>query len=107
MKRRKKPDKRIAPEQIGNAVSKFLIDKGLSERINQSSTIDDWGDVVGTQIARVTEALSITTDGTLLIAVKTNAWMNELSLMEPELIRLLNIRGSARRVRKIRFQLKR
>lgn len=107
MRRRKKPDKRIAPEQIGNAVSKFLIDKGLSERINQSSTIDDWADVVGTQIARVTEALSITTDGTLLIAVKTNAWMNELSLMEPELIRLLNIRGSARRVRKIRFQLKR
>ena len=105
--KRKKPDKRVAPEPIGKAVSKFLVDKGLSTRVNQAGTIDDWHDVVGTQIARVTEALSITTDGTLLVAVSTSAWMNELSLMEPELIRLLNVRGSARRVRKIRFQLKR
>ena len=105
--KRKKPDKRVTPEPIGKAVSKFLVEKGLSERVNQSGTIDDWHDVVGTQIARVTEALSITTDGTLLVAVSTSAWMNELSLMEPELIRLLNVRGSARRVRKIRFQLKR
>jgi len=39
--------------------------------------------------------------------VTTNAWMNELSLMEPELIRVLNIHASARRVKKIRFELKR
>jgi hypothetical protein len=55
----------------------------------------------------VTEALSITPDGILFVAVKTNAWMTELSLMEPELIRALNLQASARRVRKIRFQLKR
>jgi predicted nucleic acid-binding Zn ribbon protein len=95
------------PEPIGRALSDFLKSKGLTERVVQASTIDDWAGVVGPQIAKVTQALSITPDGTLLVAVATNAWMTELSLMEPELIRVLNIHGSARRVKKIRFQLKR
>ena len=73
----------------------------------QANAIDDWPNVVGPQISKVTEALRITPDGTLFVAVTTNAWMNELSLMEPELIRVLNIHASARRVKKIRFELKR
>jgi len=105
--KRKKSDKRIKPQQLGVAVSQFLTEKGLDQRVVQARAIDDWADVVGPQIARVTEAVSIRSDGTLLIAVTTNAWMNELSLMEPELIRLLNIHASAWRVKKIRFQLKR
>lgn len=105
--RKKEGDKRVKPELVGHAVSNFLKAKGLSARLAQASTIDDWARVVGPQIAKVTEALSVTTDGTLFIAVTTNAWMTELSLMEPELIRLLNIDASTRRVRKIRFQLKR
>ena len=110
MKRRRimngenKPSK---PEPIGRALSEFLKSTGLSERVAQASAIDDWASVVGPQIAKVTDALSITPDGTLLVAVATNAWMSELSLMEPELIRVLNIHASARRVKKIRFQLKR
>lgn len=105
--KRKKPDKRVKPERLSVALSQYLNDKGLNQRVVQARTIDDWADVVGPQIARVTEAVSIRSDGTLLIAVTTNAWMNELSLMEPELIRLLNIHASAWRVKKIRFQLKR
>jgi predicted nucleic acid-binding Zn ribbon protein len=105
--KRKKPDRKVKPEPLSVALSQFLSDKGLNQRVVQSRTIDDWADVVGTQIARVTEAISIRPDGTLLIAVTTNAWMTELSLMEPELIRLLNVHASAWRVKKIRFQLKR
>ncbi len=105
--RRKKPDKRVKPEPLGKAVSHFLSEKGLSKRVQQANTIDEWAGIVGPQIARVTEASSITSDGTLFVSVTTNAWMTELSLMEPELIRLLNIHASAHRVKKIRFQLKR
>lgn len=102
-----KRDKRIKPEPIGGVVAEFLKGKGLAERVQQVSTIDDWAGIVGPQIASVTEAMSITPDGTLFVAVTTNGWMTELSLMEPELIRALNSHASARRVRKIRFQLKR
>jgi len=37
--------------------------------------------------------------------VKTNAWMTELSLMEPQLLRALNAKSGRQRVRKIRLQL--
>ena len=100
-------DKRIKPEPIGRVVSDFLAGKGLTLRVQQSSVIDDWAGIVGKQIAGVTEALSVTPDGTLFVSVTTNGWMTELSLMEPELIRALNTHASARRVKKIRFQLKR
>ena len=100
-------EKRVKPQPLGRVVADFLEGKGLAERVNQTTVIDDWASVVGPQIAAVTEAKSITPDGTLLVAVKTNAWMTELSLLEPELVRALNSRVSARRVRKIRFQLSR
>jgi predicted nucleic acid-binding Zn ribbon protein len=95
------------PERIAGAVREYLESSGLKQRVEQASVIEDWPKVVGPQIAKVTEPISIAPDGTLMVAVKTNSWMQELSLMEPELIRVLNIHGSARRVRKIRFRLKR
>jgi hypothetical protein len=41
------------------------------------------------------------------VAVKTNAWMTELSLMEPQILRALNSKAGRTRVRKIRLQLMR
>jgi predicted nucleic acid-binding Zn ribbon protein len=108
--RRKRPHpdaKPTKPERLNLALTDFLKTKGLRDRVIQANAIDDWPNVVGPQISKVTEALKITPDGTLFVAVTTNAWMNELSLMEPELIRVLNIHASARRVKKIRFELKR
>ena len=59
------------------------------------------------QIAAVTEPTSIAADGTLFVAVTTNAWMNELSLMEPELLRALNAKEGRPPVRRIRWLLRR
>jgi predicted nucleic acid-binding Zn ribbon protein len=106
-RRRRPEEKPLKPEPLAGALANFLKTKGLADRVIQANVIDDWANVVGPQISKVTEALSITPDGTLFVAVTTNAWMNELSLLEPELIRILNIHGSARRVKKIRFKLKR
>ena len=55
----------------------------------------------------MTEPLSVTTQGTLFVAVTTNAWMTELSLMEPELLRRLNERTGRLQIRKIRWQIRR
>jgi predicted nucleic acid-binding Zn ribbon protein len=63
--------------------------------------------LVGSQIASVTEPQSITPDGTLFVSVTTNAWMNELSLMEPELLRALNAKPGRMPIRRIRWLLKR
>lgn len=94
------------PESLKKVLAEYLDAKGLAKRVHQANAIDDWAEVVGPQIAKVTEALSVTPDGTLFVAVTTNGWMTELSLMEPELVRALNAHGGAWRVRKIRFRLK-
>jgi len=55
----------------------------------------------------VTEPLSVTADGVMFVAVRTHAWMSELSLLEPELLASLNRREGRPPVRKIRWQLMR
>jgi len=41
------------------------------------------------------------------VHVTTNAWMNELSMLEPELLRALNAKPGRKPVRKIRWLLRR
>ena len=108
--RRKRPHpdaKPTKPERLNLALTDFLKTKGLRDRVIQANAIDDWPNVVGPQISKVTEALKITPDGTLFVAVTTNAWMNELSLMEPELLRALNSTEGRAPVKRIRWLLKR
>jgi predicted nucleic acid-binding Zn ribbon protein len=42
----------------------------------------------------------------LFVWVTTNAWMTELSLLEPELLRALNSKSDRTPVRRIRWQLR-
>ena len=98
-------DKR--PQPISAAISQFLEQRGIRERVDQASVVPEWPSLVGTQIAAVTEPLSVTADGVLFVAVRTHAWMNELSLLEPELLASLNRAGGRAPVRKIRWQLMR
>jgi len=95
------------PEPIARAISAFLEQAGLKERVEQASVVPEWPRLVGEQIAAVTEPKSVTSDGVLFVAVRTHAWMSELSLLEPELLASLNRREGRPPVRKIRWQLMR
>lgn len=100
-------EKKKRPQTLKDVLSGVLQESGLAERIEQAGIIPEWPSLVGPQIASVTEPMHITTDGTLFVAVKTNAWMTELSLLEPDLLRSLNAKPGRRPVRKIRWQIKR
>ena len=80
---------------------------GIADRVAQARVIPEWRSLVGDQIAKATEPLSVTPQGTLFVAVSTNAWMTELSLLEPELLRRLNERTGENPIRKIRWQIRR
>lgn len=99
--------KKRKPQKLGDVVSGVLKQAGIRDRVAQAAVIPEWPKLVGPQIARVTEPLSVTRQGTLFVAVTTNAWMTELSLMEPELLRRLNQRTGVLQIRKIRWQMKR
>ena len=100
-------DKLRKPELVSDVIAGFLKDAGLAARVDQAAVIPEWPSLVGPQVAAVTQPRSVTPDGTLFVWVTTNAWMTELSLMEPQLLRALNAKSGRQRVRKIRLQLMR
>ncbi len=101
------PPRKTRPQPISAAISQFLEKSGLRDRVEQASVIPEWPALVGAQISAVTEPLSVTADGVLFVAVRTHAWMSELSLLEPELLASLNRGADRPPVRKIRWQLMR
>lgn len=98
---------RRKPEPIGDVLAGVLKNSGLAARVEQAGIIPEWSALVGAQIAAVTVPQSITAGGTLFVSVTTNAWMNELSMMEPELLRALNAKEGRTPVKKIRWLLER
>jgi len=99
-------DRKKRPAAISSVVADFLGKSGLSKRVDQAGIIPEWPALVGPQIAAVTEPQSITRMGTLFVRVKTNAWMNELSLLEPELLKSLNAKPERVPIKRIRWTLK-
>ena len=99
--------KKKKPELIGGIVASVLGSKGLADRVSQADVIPEWPKLVGPQIAAVTAPKSITANGTLFVQVTTNAWMNELSMLEPELLRSLNAKGARVPIKRIRWLLSR
>jgi predicted nucleic acid-binding Zn ribbon protein len=99
--------KKRRPRKLGDVMSDVLSRSGIADRVAQAAVIPAWRALVGPQIAKVTEPLSVTPQGTLFVAVTTNAWMTELSLMEPELLRRLNQKTGRLQIKKIRWQIRR
>ena len=102
-----RPKKPPAASLLGDVLASVLAKSGFADRVEQASVIHEWPTLVGPTIAAVTEPLSIAADGTLFVAVKTNSWMNELSLLEPELLRALNGRDDRPRIQRIRMRIMR
>lgn len=99
--------KKRKPEPLGDVMKEVLRSTSVGKRIAQAQVIPEWPALVGPQIAAVTEPLSVTTQGTLFVAVTTNAWMTELSLLEPQLLRRLNEKTGRPPIRQIRWQIRR
>ena len=98
-------ERRRRPAALGDVLAGVLQQSGLADRVEQAAILPEWGELVGPQIAAVTEPRSVSADGTLWVAVRTHAWMNELSLLEPELLRKLATRPLRSPIRRIRWTL--
>jgi predicted nucleic acid-binding Zn ribbon protein len=94
--------KKTAPVPLSDALTSYFKQAGLTKRVQQAGIIEEWAELVGPQIARVTEPDSITPDGMLRVRVATAAWANELSLMSPRILARLNA-GRSGRVKQIRW----
>jgi len=85
------PGKRETP--LGEAMDSYIKRAGIKRRIEQASVVPEWEELVGPQIAAVTTPRSVTRDGTLFVSVHSSAWIQELQLMSPTILRRLGERG--------------
>jgi predicted nucleic acid-binding Zn ribbon protein len=95
--------KKRSPAQVGDVLASVLQHAGLADRVAQAGVFPAWPRLVGGQIASVTEPLALQQDGTLVVMVTTHAWMQELTLLEPELLKSLNSDTSRPPVTKLRW----
>ena len=90
------------PVKLGDALVNYLRDSGLDERVEEASILPEWPVRVGPAIAAVTTPLGVN-NGTLLVAVRTSAWLMELRLMERDILRRINEGRDRGRIERIRF----
>ncbi len=90
------------PTPLADALASFLKQKGLTRRVQQAGIVGQWAELVGPQIAAVTEPEAVTPDGVLRVRVATAPWATELSLMTPRILARLNA-GRTGRVKEIRW----
>jgi predicted nucleic acid-binding Zn ribbon protein len=88
-------------------IDTYLRSSGLASRVTQAAVIADWARLVGKQVAAVTEPSRVTANGTLFVAVTSNPWMAELSLLEPQILAAINRDPSRPPVKRIRWETKR
>jgi predicted nucleic acid-binding Zn ribbon protein len=86
---------------LGASIEAWLAKSGLGRRLDVSTVVDRWAEVVGPQIAAATRAEAVNADGTLWVRVASSAWANELSLMAPRILAKLNQdrRGQIKEIR--------
>ena len=80
---------------MGDVLARFLERTGMAPKVEAAAVIPEWADRVGPGIAAVTEPLRIS-DGTLVVAVSTSAWLMELNMMKADLMRHLNAGKAAK-----------
>jgi predicted nucleic acid-binding Zn ribbon protein len=88
---------------LREALEGYFERHGMKRRIQQASIIPEWPRLVGPRIAAVTKPYEVLRDGTLVIGVKSAAWMQELQMMSPEILKELALRG--KRIKRILWRL--
>jgi predicted nucleic acid-binding Zn ribbon protein len=87
---------------VHEVLQQYLKSSGLDERIEEASVVPEWAERVGPAIAAVTAPQRVS-EGTLIVAVRSSAWLMELKLMELEVLKRLNAGRAKRTITRIRF----
>ena len=88
---------------IGAAIAELVSSLGIDGTLRRYAVIARWAEIVGEQIARVTEPQRID-NGVLFVSVKTAPWRAELSVKRLEIMKKLNTAAGADVIRDIRFR---
>jgi len=90
--------------RIGDSLAEYIDRTGMGERLAEAGIVPEWAERVGPSIAAVTRPLGVSR-GTLVVGVRSSAWMMELHMMEREIVTQLNEGRERGRIQRIRFKL--
>ncbi len=103
-KRAKGPARPKGPEKVGDVLGEFLEKSGLKESVLRVQCVEEWEERVGHAIARVTRARGVS-GGSIVVEVKSSAWLMELNLMKAQILGRLNKDREEGRIQNIVFVL--
>ena len=92
------------PVRVDTVVSDVLEHHGVRQQVERLGVLDLWSEIVGDQIANVTNAKGLD-DATLFVEVRSSAWLMELNLMKGEFLERVNERMSDVPIDRIVFVL--
>lgn len=90
------------PTPVGSLLTTVL--PGLGERLLEARISREWREVMGPEIAGRSEPRALA-NGDLHVIVDNSAWLQELTLREPDLRLRLASRYGANAIRSLRFSL--
>lgn len=91
MKPRPRVPRTLATVPAADAVAAALQLRGITDEIRANRVLTEWSDLVGPRIAARTRPDGVV-DRLLWIEVATSAWLQELNLLRPQLLRGLTER---------------
>ena len=74
------------PTKAGDAVAAALAYRGIADEVRAGRVLTEWSELVGAKIAQRTRPDGIR-DRTLWVEVATSAWLHELNLLRPQLLK--------------------
>lgn len=95
-------ERRGRPEKLSDVLQGFLSGTGMDERLAEAEAVPEWAERVGPAISEVTTPLRVSR-GTLVVAVRSSAWLMELQMMERRIRETVNEGRTRGRIQKIRF----
>jgi len=92
------------PVRVDALLSQVLAKHGVQKQVERMSLLALWPEVVGEQLAAVTRVRGVD-ESTLLVEVRSSAWIMELSLMKDRFLDRVNARLEEAPIDRIVFVL--
>ncbi|MDE3057584.1 MAG: DUF721 domain-containing protein [Bacteroidota bacterium] len=92
-----------SPQTLGTVLDSTLRQLGIKTKVEQYGVIDLWGELVGEQIARVTNIEKVE-NGTLFVRVTAAPWRTELVFRKKEILEKIHGAMSSETIKDIRFR---
>ena len=90
------------PQLVRELLDGYLERAGLRAGVEAAAVFAEWPELVGPGIADVTRVERVS-DGVLVVAVRTSAWLMELNMMKRHLLARVNAGRGEGRFRQIVF----